>query len=1068
MLRESLAEPLPSLCRRLGADAEARRDIPMAKALETAQQEKAPLVGIEGLHVLKEPLKPLIARHAAAQGRRVRRDPTEALRILSAAGTESAPRTPGRTGEGFPEHVLRDAEEPAPRGAALRIETPEGRHGAAAHLLEDVLGIEARPDLRRDAKPDEGVEGGSDARPEISEAPGATLLRGAGEVPRGAIALRRRIDGFPTSGYHGGIVRAAPEAVHARGRSRSRTVLNPSTDPSTPSGEPEDVVLDFLAELAADRAAGRRVDLAEYLRRYPGAEEAVAREYLRATDVNEDGSAASGQRTLGGYELIAELGRGGQGVVYEARDPRLDRRVALKVLEHAGGLPADALARFQREARAASQLHHPGICTVHDTGREGGTAWIALRLVEGATLETRLAALPDHRLPPAEAALLVARAAEAVHAAHEAGVIHRDLKPANIMVTPGGDPVILDFGLARLDVPGAVTLTAPGDVFGTPAYMAPEQIEGPVHRVDRRADVWALGATLYRAVTGRLPFQGPTRSALLRAIRDEEPVAPGRLVSGLPRDLAVILATALEKDLARRYASADALAGDLRRFLDSRPILARKTGAAYRLRRFCRRNPAVAASLGVIFLLLLGGLGLTLRFLARESELRERAEARLREVTQMADARDFRILLETERQLPGTHPDQVDRLAAWIDTAERLLRNRSAHEAALRALRARRAGGAPPRYEDPRDEWFDGVLSELHENWNHLEKLVATLRLRLSRAATIYRRSVTDHHDAWTTCLEAIAAAPAFRGLCLEPITGLVPLGRNPESGLFEFWHVESGERPLRDEEAGRRVIRGDTGLVLALLPPGRFLMGAPQRSGVSEKDELPVHEVTLDAFLIATHETTQGQWERALALANPSFFRPGTRPGRHAGTPVDLSYPVDQVTWLECVRVAELYGLALPTEAQWEYACRAGTETVFHGGDGREALAGSANTYDVRVPTPGMPPGSGPYKGPLPVGSLDSNLFGLHDMHGNLWEWCRDVYVDYDVSLPRHGDGLREPPAGSAESRRVFRGGSWRFDCAQARSANRNSETPDRRIPEMGVRFACPLPRRDSGAESR
>jgi tetratricopeptide (TPR) repeat protein len=318
-----------------------------------------------------------------------------------------------------------------------------------------------------------------------------------------------------------------------------------------------------------------------------------------------------------GYEVLGELGRGGMGVVYKARDQRLGRDVALKVLvagEHAAG---EGRERFRREAEAVAALQHPNIVQVFEVGEHRGLPYLALELVEGESLARRLAAAP---LRPRPAAELVETLARAVHHAHQRGVVHRDLKPANVLVASGQWPVasekarsgssslatghwplatpkITDFGLAKRV--GDAGQTQSGAVMGTPSYMAPEQAAGQAKHVGPAADVYALGAVLYECLTGRPPFKAATPVDTILQVISTDPVGPSRLQPGVPRDLETVCLKCLRKEPRRRYSSAEALADDLRRFLDGRPVAARRTPWWERVGKWARRRPAAAALLAV-------------------------------------------------------------------------------------------------------------------------------------------------------------------------------------------------------------------------------------------------------------------------------------------------------------------------------------------------------------------------------------------------------------------------------------------------------------------------------------
>lgn len=297
------------------------------------------------------------------------------------------------------------------------------------------------------------------------------------------------------------------------------------------------------------------------------------------------------RRRVGGYELLEELGRGGMGVVYKARQLSPNRLVALKMILAGGYTEPNRRARFFAEGEATARLQHPNIVQIFDMGEHDGLPFLALEYVDGGSLADQLKRAPQ---PPRQAAALVQTLALAIHHAHQHSVVHRDLKPANVMLGEDGQPKITDFGLSRHERPG---LTATGDILGTPSSMAPEQAAGGRQLVGPAADIWALGAILYECLTGRPPFQAATHLETLEQVCTQEPVAPVQLQGRTPGDLSTICLKCLEKDPSRRYASAHELADDLRRFLQGEVIRARPVRAVERMWRWCQRKPALAALL---------------------------------------------------------------------------------------------------------------------------------------------------------------------------------------------------------------------------------------------------------------------------------------------------------------------------------------------------------------------------------------------------------------------------------------------------------------------------------------
>ena len=428
----------------------------------------------------------------------------------------------------------------------------------------------------------------------------------------------------------------------------------------------DDAVLDLIySEIVVRDELGESPALAEYLRRFPHFDAALRRQFTvhrllespslqspavlprhtksaetpgsspvtPPTDPGADGilSALSDFPSVPGYEILGELGRGGMGVVYRARDVKLNRIVALKLICAIG---ADVSSRFRTEAETAARLQHPNIVQIYECGASAAGPYVALEYVDGESLDRKIDGTP---LPAREAAELLLPLARAMHYAHGQGVVHRDLKPANVLLAACGlaerasakpqaavmVPKIADFGLAKsLDADSGQTKS--GAVLGTPSYMAPEQASGHSREVGPAADVYALGAILYEMLTGRPPFKAATAMETMQQVVGEEPVPPRRLQSATPRDLETICSKCLRKEPHKRYATAAELAVDLERFLAGEPIRARPVGWAERLAMWVRRRPAAAALTGVIALAVVALLGLGIWYNGRLSDANNR------------------------------------------------------------------------------------------------------------------------------------------------------------------------------------------------------------------------------------------------------------------------------------------------------------------------------------------------------------------------------------------------------------------------------------------------------------
>jgi serine/threonine protein kinase/formylglycine-generating enzyme required for sulfatase activity len=850
-----------------------------------------------------------------------------------------------------------------------------------------------------------------------------------------------------------------------------------------------------LAEEFVERhRRGERPSLSEYTGRYPDLAAdirdlfpaLVRLEQLKPASGDPNGRAAASPggplQRVGEYRIVREIGRGGMGIVYEAEQEGLGRHVALKVpLPHALHDPT-CLERFKGEAKWAAQLHHTNIVPVFDAGECDGVYYYAMQLIRGDSLKEVLDDLRQLReAPPAavEAApadsvahgLLtgqftaptlsaapppappleestaslpgqssglsaggshaeffrgVARvglqAADALCYAHRLGILHRDIKPNNLLLDLQGTVWVTDFGLAKAD--SEEELSQPSAIVGTLRYMAPERFDG--HSLPQ-SDVYGLGMTLYELLTLRPAFGSSSHAELLDQVRHQDPPRLRALRPEVPRDLETICLKCLRKEPSRRYQSAEALAGDLRRFLAGEPIKARPVGQLERAVKWARRRPALAALLTVIVValtsLLAGGAWFTWKLdLARsdaeakrkdaekEAEKTKKACEILVSIFELPDATDRRdikvrqILDDAERTIPVLFPNHPELRNRVMANVERLLANQTVDPDAPLAMILESSGSVklqptqvPGRRPEPRP-----VPQTL---------LYAGDRLSLDPDARVRLVVLSDLHQEQ---LRPEKEATVRRKGC------------EPADAVGEWSQ--------------------DIPMTFVHLPKGTFYMGGGG-GVVGNKTEIK------EDYEIAVHDVTQGQWQAVMGN-NPSYY---SRFGGGRNEVNLISYeelklfPVDSVSWNDAREFIEKlnkrekgkgYKYRLPTEAEWEYACRCGAtseeDCSFHfyfDKPTNDLSSEQANFDGDKYPFGNAPKGKYLAR-TTRVGAYPPNKLGLCDMHGNLYQWCEDWF----------------DPA--VRTDRALRGGSWNYTGYDCRAASRWNSRPDFHGIGIGVRL--------------
>ena len=705
---------------------------------------------------------------------------------------------------------------------------------------------------------------------------------------------------------------------------------------------------------------------------------------------------------FGRYQVEKLLGKGAMGAVYLARDTQLGRLVALKIPKLSGSGAAKLLQRLKTEAKAAAQIDHPSVCPVYDSGDIDGTSYIAMQYIEGETLKEHLQNQP---LTSTDAVKLILLLAEGLAEAHSQDIYHRDLKPENIKLNRRGIPVIMDFGLAKL----AATLSADagktqsGTILGSPAYMSPEQASGQVAEIDHRSDLYSLGVMLFEMLTGQWPFTGAALQVMgQKTILD--PPSPLTIKPDLNPELAAVCHKLIAKKREDRYQTAKELIDELQAL---------------------GMGTATQSATGSV---VTGQPQTSVPTLVPSFEQEDTFSSMIARKRQEANRGGATVKL-------GSNIRRITQSAVewWRGKSSGVKWTGLATGVLIMGLIGLWASGAFIKVktkqgtlviqvnEPGADVFVDGEKVDV--TWAD-GQMKATVQVKAGE------RQVEVKKDGFSVAGKQITFKDGDREIFKAKLI--------PDA-------VGQKKIPLEGQLAGEERSDNDLKMKFVWCRPGKFTMGSPPSEPGRIEDEGSVDVTLTKGFWLGKFEVTQADWERVMQ----STPWKGKEFGKESG-----GYPATYLSWEDATdfcqaltsqerksgRLPNGWEYTLPTEAQWEYACRAGSNTRFTFGNSDDEL-GSHGWFHENAKKIGETYAH-------EVGKKKANAWGLHDMHGNIWEWCEDEYAD---KLP----GGTDPLVSAVGSVRVPRGGCWFNAASYCRSAFRQRNSPVTRYDALGLRVA-------------